>query len=824
MRQNSFEKPVDDGLQDGHVDTGAAMRRNRRDRIGAWLVAISALVCWYQRGNPPSGVNLESSWFDVLTRAFTQGWQWGSDIVFTYGPLGFLTPYLTWNPETASVFRIGQIVLCLLWAAMAFAFACRLGTLRQALLIVAMFAFYPLLVIDIGWNIPFVFAVVLIYRMVDEVPHRVHRTSWYIAMIVLLSLLALIKYTGQVMWIGVMGYATLLGLLRRDFRTALTFGLGGPAIFLAIWLGIGQSISGLGAYYATSMDMSAGYAAMSLQPAPYMDAVGLAIFAIVVAIIVIGFWLSATRRAYVLTAIALLGLSFITWRMGFIRPDDHVVIFFGSAVFVALAALCIPLSHRKNLVAIRWVAFATIAVIAVATSYSLPNFRWGLAGVTDSVSALLHPGDQLRERQSQWADTASKARLPTVRNTIGADSVDVLMNESSVAMINGLNFTPRPVFQGYLANTPRLARANEQYVLDSMHSPAFVLAKIQSIDHRLPTGDDPLSVLAVLRAYIPVDREDGYLVMKKAGWQIAPIPVPSASEWKLASLGSDLEFDQGPKPQVLYFDIQLNFWGKLRSALLREPGMTIDVRLTDGTEQSFSIVRKLGLAGMLVSPFVLDANDWLRWHASIFERRVVSMQLRATDQSEVRWFDPVFAYAFEPVDLPRSNVSALTPELKAALYPGFSPAPSKVVTPREEVVEEGGTKVLFAHAPATLTFDLAPGEWTAQGKFGLLSTAYDCQESDGVALVADRIDAAGTATRLFSRQINPVHNPAERGALVFAFGPFAIQGGERIELRTLPGLAEGAKTDCDWSYLSSVRFDGPVAVGHLPDAGKQRSR
>ncbi len=810
MRQSSFEQPADENMGGVAVSTDSSARHDRRDRIGAWLVAISAFVCWYQRGNPPSGVNLESSWFDVLTRAFTQGWQWGADIVFTYGPLGFLTPYLTWNPETATVFRIGQIVLCLLWAAMAFAFARRLGTLRQSLLVIAIFAFYPLLIIDIGWNIPFVFAVVLIYRMVDEVPQRAHRSTWYITIIVLLSLLALIKFTGQVMWVGVMGYATLLGLLRRDYRTALTFGLGGPAIFLAIWLGIGQSIGGLGAYFATSLNMSAGYAAMSLQPAPYMDAIGMATFALLAAVIAIGYWLAAARLAYVLAAIALLGLSFITWRMGFIRPDDHVVIFFGSAVFLALAALCIPLGHRRKLIAIRWVGFGTIVVIAVATSYSLPSFRWTLAGIRDSVSSLLHPGDQLKLRQAEWAVTAARAQLKPVRDRIGGDSVDVLMNESSIAIINGLNFTPRPSFQGYLANTPQLARTNEQFLLDKVDAPEFVLAKIQSIDQRLPTGDDPLSVLAVLRAYIPVDRAEGFLVMKKAGWQIAPIPVPPASEWKLASLGADLEFDQGPTPQVLYFGIELNFWGKIRSAFLREPGLTIDVRLTDGSEQSFSLVRRLGVAGMLVSPFVVDANDWLRWHASVFERRVVSMQFRATDRTEVRWFDPVFAYAFEPVDLPRSNVSALSPELKEALYPGFTPAPTKVVTPRQEVVEERGVEVLFAHAPATLTFDLAPGEWKASGSFGLLSSAYDCQVSDGVALVADRIDAAGNAARLFSRQINPVHNPAERGALAFEFGPFPMQGGDKIVLQNEIGLAADAKGDCDWTFL------GPVVFQELP--------
>lgn len=816
MRPSSFEKPVGNSANGAAMDADVAARSDRRDRIGALLVAVTAFICWYQRGNPPSGVTLESSWFDVLTRAFTQGWQWGSDIVFTYGPLGFLTPYVTWNPETTAVFRIGQILLCLLWAAMAYVFARRLGTLRQVLIVAAMVALYPLLRIDIGWNVPFAFAVVLIYRMVDEAPHRAHRTAWYVTVITLLSLLALIKFTGQVMWIGVMGYATLLGLQRRDYRTALIFGLVGPAIFLAIWLAIGQSISGLGAYFATSLNMSTGYAAMSLQPGPHMDMIGMVAFVVLATIIVIGYWLAAARLAYSLTAIALLTMSLMAWKAGYVRPDDHVVIFYGSAIFIALASLCLPYEPRRKLIALRWLGFVGLAFVCLTVSYRFLDFDWETTRMSNSLSSLLHPGTATTDWAAHWAEQKSKFQLPRTQARVGRSKVDVLMNEQSIAILNDLNYQPRPAFQGYAAYTTELTRLNEASILNPDTAPDYLLTKLQSIDYRLPTGEDPLTVLAALRSYLPVDIEGGYLVMRRTGWPIKPIEVPDANAWRVVTLGAEMKMPDTPTPQILFFDVQLTTLGRLRSTFLREPNLRVELQLNDGSTQSYLVVRRLGHAGMLISPFMLSEGDYLRWYASLEERRVMSMRLIVSDPKEARWFEPRVAYALQSVDLPRVRVDKLPEELRRFLYPGFEPAPVKVESGRQEVVEEGGKSVLFTHAPATLTFELGAGEWRAKGSFGLLSSAYQCEASDGIALVADRVDASGNATRLFSRQINPVHNPPERGALVFEFGPFQMKNGDQMILSNEVGLADNAKGDCDWMFLGPLNFER-TAAPHEPN-------
>lgn len=811
MRNNSFEKSGEDRAYRSGDDCVTAARSDRRDMIGALLVAITAFVAWYQRGNPPSGVNLDSGWYDVLSRGFARGWQWGSDIVFTYGPLGFLTPYVTWNPESAAPFRVGQIVLCLLWAAMAFAFARRLGLVRQALLIFAMLAFYPLLVMDIGWNVPFFLSVVLIYRLVVDTPGLPNRQTWLFVTIVLLSLLALIKFTGQVMWIGVIGYATLLGLLQRDYRIALTFGIGGPIVLLAIWLALGQQIGGIGAYLMTSLEMSTGYGAMSLKPESYVDAIGMLTLALVTGVIAVGYWLVNARRAYLLVAVALMTLSYMVWKAGYVRADNHIGIFFGSVSFISLAVLCIRTERHRKLIVARWLGVAAILVTSLSVTYHTLSFEWSIRGIVPLIGNLLSPQDMAREYADRWYEQIRQADLPRTRARVGLSRVDVLMNEQSTAVLNNFNFKPRPAFQGYGAYTTQLARMNEASLLDPARAPEYLLTKLQSIDFRLPTGEDPLTVLAALRGYLPVDREGGYLVMRRTGWPVAPMKTPDSDRWKVATLGADLALPTGPEPQVLFFDFRLNFWGKLRSVLLREPAIHIELELGDGTRQSYLLVRKLGAAGVLISPFLLSSDDYLQWHAGLKERRVKSMRLIA-DRSEIGLFEPRISYALAPVELPRLSVDKLSEELQQTLYPGFRPAPILVESGSAEVVNENGKNVLFTHAPAKLTFALAPGEWSASGDFGLLSSAYECLVSDGIALVAERVDASGKATRLFQRAINPVHDRTQRGENPFAFGPFMMGPGDKLLLRNETGLSSDSTGGCDWMFMGPVKFERSAAA------------
>lgn len=53
---------------------------------------------------------LDASWVFVLHHAFAEAWQWGKDIIFTFGPLGFTYAGM-FHPETYSIMLLGQLFL-----------------------------------------------------------------------------------------------------------------------------------------------------------------------------------------------------------------------------------------------------------------------------------------------------------------------------------------------------------------------------------------------------------------------------------------------------------------------------------------------------------------------------------------------------------------------------------------------------------------------------------------------------------------------------------------------------------------------------------------
>jgi hypothetical protein len=89
--------------------------------LATWLVAITSLVFAFCRFLPPGRPRaysiIEDGWIQMLHFAFTERLQFGQDIVFTFGPWGFL--YGGYYPMTHWVSVVAWAVLAAVfwWAA-----------------------------------------------------------------------------------------------------------------------------------------------------------------------------------------------------------------------------------------------------------------------------------------------------------------------------------------------------------------------------------------------------------------------------------------------------------------------------------------------------------------------------------------------------------------------------------------------------------------------------------------------------------------------------------------------------------------------------------
>ncbi|MGZ4249417.1 MAG: hypothetical protein ACXVUE_14060, partial [Solirubrobacteraceae bacterium] len=119
----------------------------------SWLIGVLvALAAWNViLGNPSRG--LDSSWQWAIYAAAHRGMHFGTHIVFTYGPLGFLATPLLWYSGLGTVAFIYQTALHVVLAVtLVFALRDRLGLLAGA--VVA----FIVLVLAGGVDIPTVLA------------------------------------------------------------------------------------------------------------------------------------------------------------------------------------------------------------------------------------------------------------------------------------------------------------------------------------------------------------------------------------------------------------------------------------------------------------------------------------------------------------------------------------------------------------------------------------------------------------------------------------------------------------------------------------------
>ncbi len=119
-------------------------------------------------------------------------------------------------------------------------------------------------------------------------------------------------------------------------------------------------------------------------------------------------------------------------------------------------------------------------------------------------------------------------------------------------------------------------------------------------------------------------------------------------------------------------------------------------------------------------------------------------------------------------------------------------------------MDEEGSPVLFAHAPAEIIFPLAPGARRLEGSMGLIRGAYtDKGKTDGAVFIVEVETAEGVRREIFRRHLNPRDVAEDRGAVPFAVDlPVLPQG--RLILRT--ACAPSGKLDFAWSYWGKLQL------------------
>ncbi|MDQ5977567.1 MAG: hypothetical protein QG602_539, partial [Verrucomicrobiota bacterium] len=393
--------------------------------------------------------------------------------------------------------------------------------------------------------------------------------------------------------------------------------------------------------------------------------------------------------------------------------------------------------------------------------------------------------------------------LPLSRRVVGDRPIDVLGYEQDVLILNHFNYTPRPVFQGYSAYTPHLAQLNREF-FESERAPEFILFKLQTVDDRLPTMDDPLALDLLPQRYRYLFTERGFTLWQRkpassAGPAVSPVPVRTVT----TRLGEPVDLtDLGDRSVWVRIDHRLNLLGRARRFLLKPPMMRLKVTDTTGATTDYRLPGPIAATGFPLSPLVREISEFLRAANGEPGRRVASFVIEPAPQDRDCFQPEVAVEISVTTTTPGTGWAALalgSPELPLEFVRGHAPFGAQL----SQV--EGGLEY-YAHAPSSLVYRPAAGAATLRGSFGFYDGAYaatNAGASDGAEFIVRWRTADGAGREIYRRLLRPRDEAADRGAQSFAV-PLPAGTGE-LEFAIGPG--PNGNSASDWTYWRHLRLE-----------------
>ena len=746
-------------------------------------------------------LSLDPSWRIVLSRAFYSGAQFGHDIVFTYGPLGFLMGN-TYDGAHFWVLIAWQLVKTVAFTAIILRAGYRLPTFGRWLY------FGMFILIGVYFEDVLYLTIILLLGIESIHEREIPGARASVAIGAGLAWLSLIKFTNLLLAAAVIILVVNLHLRRN--RKYSAFGLIGGYVggVLVIWLVTQQGLRYLPDYLITSWNISRGYAdSMNLLP-PKL-ALWKALSGLVLLSIYLGLNLtSRLRKAGPVTGLLLIAaFSFLSWKHGFIRADGHMGGFFCAMVLSAIVAP-ILFGAARPLGAVRWLLLLLIVCVSIwglDDSFTLTRSNaWNVftGKITNDFSRLRQWKKFRASYDEEICRLLVERPLVKTREIVGSATIDVLGHESAIVCLHGFNYRPRPVFQSYSVYTPDLAQLNRDYFM-SLRAPDFILQKIQTIDDRPVTIDDA-AVLRLLPAlYEYKDAEDGYLLWRRR-------PVPNEFPVNLTPLlsgvgipGEELHIERfADKPLWLELSYSLSLAGSLRAFCYQPP--IVHLRLTDaeGGHSNYRLPLSQALSGFLLTPLIDDASDFLMFASGQSLRRVRSFMV-TIEEGHGYLFAERFAFSLTEISLPHAQL-ALGIVAREMRFSMFKTQPSSVsaFTPVLEQEIEGHS-VIVAHAPSVITFDMPERPLRLTGAFGLMPGAYsEGGHTDGATFQVIWTDGPKREI-LFSRRLDPVRVSTDRGLQQLSLDLRPWQRGQLL-LKIDPG--PDWDNSWDWSAWSNIHI------------------
>ncbi|KLO32786.1 hypothetical protein [Mycobacterium haemophilum] len=558
----------------GHVRAWCATTTLGSARWQQGLGAFIAAALFWPKSSIDPIVGLDPSWQAGLALARIHHIAWGPELVFTYGPLGFLQTSAYYSFAQAVLASIYQItVIAALFLGIATALRQRHAPMTS--LIGAFVTTGIAVSLHVGngfsvkgslgmWYPELAVLAAFAWASASLLQHEPKRSTVFTTCTALGAVAGfqlLVKLSsGLSIVVIALAVSVLLGwrAVGRHCATLVTF----VASIPIWWLLAGQQPGDLPTWLKLSAAIVSGYVdAMATVPLPPNAALGVLLslaWTVALGVMFARGRPEIPRRFVVLVAI----VTLIAGKEAFGRFDLwHFSILLGVIV-VALAITPLTGTRRRR----GYVVAALAITLASANIYASAVYDRAVAvvqapmQVVDRLATLALPGRLGQRIEQAKADQRTLYAIPSrFITTIGSAPVHIDPQEISAAWAYDLTWRPTPVFQTYSAYNPTLDHLNSESLANK---PQFVLSRLSpaspatGIDGRLGVQESPQYSRALLCDYTVNGIENRWALLTRTTPHCGPltplstvplrendtIMVPAPSEPDMAVLvGIDLD-------------------------------------------------------------------------------------------------------------------------------------------------------------------------------------------------------------------------------------------------------------------------------------------
>jgi hypothetical protein len=575
----------------GRVDRVAEMLKEWAVRtdppVGRWWIWVATpllVVLTWPLGPLEPTVGLDPSWRLGLHIGVNQGLDHGSDLLFTYGPLGYLavpTVAYTQTGLQAVLFGVtlhSVLVFALLSSSRRF--------VPAPLAILATYAVAWLLFdrIESALVVALLVGAAAIQGAIEE--RRAPLLLGSAGMVCAILLLVKLNVGLGCLAIGLLSAWWLRPMRWRAVATFSGAALGGLII---MWLASGGSLPDVIPFLVEGLSSVSGYSAAMFTEQTGRDWEVPAFWALVTALAVLltSQLPGMSRPRATCLALAVGVFAFLQFKHGFVRHDGHSVGAFAAMTAVPLAIIWTS-----------WRRVGAALLVVVAIAFTIEAWQTpgpGPEGVFSPVARVEAAVSDARTvvsgaRRSE-ARMEARQRMrdayavpPRILQLIGRDTVHIDPAEAGAAWAYGLKWGPVPVFQSYAAYTQRLDDANARR-LASDAGPQFVLRRADgSIDGHLHEHESPRYQIELACRYREAAAEAGWQLLERAENRCGePVQLEAVS----VAPGESIPVPAVPEDQPMIVAAEISpahsIVDRLRTALYRPNGSTtinVDGRVT----------------------------------------------------------------------------------------------------------------------------------------------------------------------------------------------------------------------------------------------------